>query len=489
MGSTADMTSYYNNNNSTYTMTGDNYTSQNKTFDNNRNSYSGLMADQEVYIVMGILIFLSIIGTAGNAIVLYVFSKKRDKLVSTLFILVLAFVDFVTCLVVIPYTIVLEYIRFEVKYAIICKVYQFLITSNIPFSCLIMVAIAVDRYLCICHPFLQALNTKRAKYVTAVLGLFTTCIGVMVALMYGVTEAIERPFGNHNNYNVLNLTYNGTQAMTWKMMYNVTFAYSPGMDHTSGTEVRIVPEGFTVHATTSNMNIDNLQDNITSINDNKDHGDTNVVYVNSGVCQPDYRLLSKNFQWYYQKIYSGLFFLCLVIVIVLYILIYRSVLHRRAERQKQKSRALHLVQSETCHTSAQEETLITNANGEHQIADTSISHQSNGSLLGAKEKTKMLKDLKKQQKQSNRKRKSTKKDRMRTANLKTAAMLFVVTVVFILTFLPAFLMTNEMIPQNIIIFYMYFANNVANPVIYSFMNKNFRDDLRKLFCSTNVARM
>jgi len=57
------------------------------------------------------------------------------------------------------------------------------------------------------------------------------------------------------------------------------------------------------------------------------------------------------------------------------------------------------------------------------------------------------------------------------ANLKTAAMLFVVTVVFVVTFLPAFLMALRLIPYNIIVFYLYFANNVANPVIYSFMNQ------------------
>ena len=50
-------------------------------------------------------------------------------------------------------------------------------------------------------------------------------------------------------------------------------------------------------------------------------------------------------------------------------------------------------------------------------------------------------------------------------------MLFVVTVVFVITFLPAFLMVLKLIPYNIIVFYFYFANNVANPFIYSFMNQ------------------
>jgi len=57
------------------------------------------------------------------------------------------------------------------------------------------------------------------------------------------------------------------------------------------------------------------------------------------------------------------------------------------------------------------------------------------------------------------------------ANLRTAVMLFVVTVVFVITFLPAFLMALKLIPYNIVVFYFYFANNVANPFIYSFMNQ------------------
>ena len=70
------------------------------------------------------------------------------------------------------------------------------------------------------------------------------------------------------------------------------------------------------------------------------------------------------------------------------------------------------------------------------------------------------------------------------ANLRTASMLFVVTVVFIVTFTPGFLMSLDWLPWNMTVFYLYFANNVANPVIYSFMNQNFRADLRHLVCKS-----
>lgn len=51
-----------------------------------------------------------------------------------------------------------------------------------------------------------------------------------------------------------------------------------------------------------------------------------------------------------------------------------------------------------------------------------------------------------------------------------------------IVFLPASLISLELVPYHIFVFYLYFINNVANPFIYSFMNKNFRDQLHPLFC-------
>ena len=80
------------------------------------------------------------------------------------------------------------------------QIYQFLITSNIPFSALIMVAIAVDRYICICHPWrsAQLMNQSRAKLVVMVLALCAAVIGVCVTLMYGVFRPIYMPPDFHN---------------------------------------------------------------------------------------------------------------------------------------------------------------------------------------------------------------------------------------------------------------------------------------------------
>jgi hypothetical protein len=145
-----------------------------------------MASDAEVYVVMGFLSVLSVVGTAGNAVVLYVFALKRDKLISTLFIIALAAVDFITCLVVIPATVYMEYVGFFITDDLSCKLYQFLIAANIPFSALTMVAIAVDRYLIICHPFMHVLTVGRAKVGNHVdiLQSYTRVVGSMGLASY-----------------------------------------------------------------------------------------------------------------------------------------------------------------------------------------------------------------------------------------------------------------------------------------------------------------
>jgi len=74
-----------------------------------------------------------------------------------------------------------------------------------------------------------------------------------------------------------------------------------------------------------------------------------------------------------------------------------------------------------------------------------------------------------------------------SAHIRTAAMLFVVTLVFMLTFGPAFLMSLNVIAYHRLVFYIFFFNNVANPVIYSFMNSYFRRELNAMFCHHHHA--
>jgi len=79
-----------------------------------------------------------------------------------------------------------------------------------------MVAIAVDRYLCICHPWrsAQLMNQSRAKFVVVALALFAGLIGVCVALMYGVFRPILMP-PNFENLTITELTVIVHQAVKY----------------------------------------------------------------------------------------------------------------------------------------------------------------------------------------------------------------------------------------------------------------------------------
>jgi len=75
----------------------------------------------------------------GVPCVLWVFWARRKQVVATLFIVVLAAVDFSTCLVVMPFTVYMEIMRFHMQQDAICKLYQvcsmsYVLTFNLSIS-------------------------------------------------------------------------------------------------------------------------------------------------------------------------------------------------------------------------------------------------------------------------------------------------------------------------------------------------------------------
>ena len=65
------------------------------------------------------------------------------------------------------------------------------------------------------------------------------------------------------------------------------------------------------------------------------------------------------------------------------------------------------------------------------------------------------------------------------ANLKTAFMLFVVTIIMAIVYTPALLTSLGFIDYNPIHWNIIYINNAANPIVYSFMNIKFRNKLQR----------
>ncbi|CAG2189490.1 unnamed protein product [Mytilus edulis] len=394
--------------------------------------------DRPLLAVMGMLAFFSVLGTAGNAMVLYVYVRKRHKLAATVFIISLAATDFMTCLVIVPYTIAVEYLDYFITYDIICKLYMFFITSNVPFAAFIMVAIAVDRYLCICHPFCHLMNAQRAKNITLSLAGVAFLLGVVTSLNYSVyiitdindCNPDKTPLVQNLSESILLNASSLTSSKSTKKIFQME-----QMSHVLKSEASY-PYKKCLYS--------------------------KVEY--SGKCQPSETIFSSSFVNTYQNLYAALFLLAFIAVFILYGLVYRSVLIRRAKRRRQRRSTQTVSVRKESWFSEHHRPSLTNIFSKK----CSDAHERHPDVEIARQLTIREKGL--------------------VANIRTAAMLFVVTAVFIVAFLPAWLMAHTVIQYHMVVFYTYFSYNVANPIIYAFMNKAFRRDLREVFDCKSVLR-
>lgn len=402
-----------------------------------------------------------------------------QKLTSTIFILALAGTDFLTCLLTIPFTIAVEALDFKMQVDFFCKLYHFLITTTVPFSAFVMVAIAVDRYLCICHPFLHWMTERRAKFIIAALVLFTFFIGAIVCVHYSVYGEKDIPLPNTPStwttpHTPGHAVFHTLPGLGHALNHTLQPAYNFSLAHLAGTGSDISAEPSFTSGLSSSLSSSSSSPPpkpTTSIGEGENLTVRAITHI---FCDRRKDTIDITFFDALQRIYSAFFLVSCVSVLVLYSLIYRSVIAQRRKKLR--------IRSATCcflwdgpGVSKGEPSEVTTAlelsqaNGEHTkiraddaAATDELRAPSNGSSRAAPTSR-------------------TRLERMRMANIKTALMLFVVTLVFIISFLPAWLIALEIVKLPVIVFYMYFFYNVVNPIIYAFMNQTFRAELQKLF--------
>lgn len=429
---------------------------------NSQTASEDTTTSEEKLAVVCILSVLSVFGTFGNGLVLYVFSSKGNKVTSTIFILALAWTDFVTCLVIIPLTIVSVAKDNYMKFDFVCKLYHFLITFNVPLAAFIMVAIAVDRYFSICHPFLHALTPRRARVTVCTLCSFASILGMLTALFYSVYEFKPYegglPGGSVENVTRAVVYFIVTVSSTDLAESDVAGGFAAvgadvgdragGDSGKAGVGTGVVGTGSLLLSNSVNVSVDSPTP-----------ASANGTYRWTGLCTVDYSILNPDFLYAYQKVYASFYLISLLVVCIIYALIYRSVVERREWRRRQRS------------GKPTQKSPVTIATEIEEVEMRSQNGTVNGDQGGE------MQSLNNSEKKASKER----RDFNFLANIRTAAMLFVVTIVFILSFLPAWLMAVQVIQFHIIVFYLYFVYNVANPVIYAFMNHAFRKELKRVF--------
>lgn len=404
----------------------------------------------DIIVVICMLALFSIFGTIGNAFVLFVYSRKKEKTTTTIFILTLAGTDFFTCLVIVPFTIVVEYVAKRIQYDSVCKIYQFLITSNVPFSAFIMVIIAFDRYLKICRPWNHTLDSKMAKRIIIFLFMLAVVLGVITSLAHGVPNFVTI------NANESLLSINETTVTTNSSFPHIYGSRERMYNNLYSTPLAPAPNNQSksdyYHNTTQLTTIDGFEDKNT------------ISSKYNGFCVPNDIYISIKIRNVFQKCYASLFLMSFILVVILYSLILRSLVVRRARKAKKTyvsenctghNTTNHLLPPTTC-TFATKSTMTDN----YEVTSFHIPTHDGKEPLRLE-------------------RSQSIRNKLCSANIKTAGILFIVTVVFIVAFLPAWLMAMRTIGGNIIVFYMHFSYNVANPIIYAFFNANFRREIKR----------
>ncbi|GFS12381.1 cholecystokinin receptor type A [Elysia marginata] len=425
----------------------------------------------EELIVMLMLAAMALVGTMGNAVAIYVFNRlKRKMLTSTFFILTLAYTDFITCLITIPFTILVEYRRYNIYNDVLCKSFHFLKTTTVPFSCVVIVAIAIDRYLCICHPFHRYMNIRRARIIVLIMGLCIFINGGVIAAHYKHTVLVNNSFFQNPNVSTslpetgeleergvaskFNSTSSRGSIFVSPAQYP-SFIASPFFsepNHSTESEKSIVFVNQTGRVYTPPTNVGRGH-----VRDSTAHGgkseeipvaESTAAANTIILCLKDRGTIDEKFFRYFRLVYQNIFSASCIIVFVLYILIYRSLVVQRKQGLCIKSVRCCLFGDST-----RENARSPGAFDTRHVLGTSPLRVTS----------------------------TTRKNSIGPIYLKTAGTLFIVTIVFIIAFLPAWLMSINLIKFNIFVFCLKFIYHVGNPFIYAFRDQNFKTEIKRVF--------
>ena len=360
----------------------------------------------------------------------------------------------------------------------ICKLYHFCITFNVPLAAMIMVAIAVDRYFSICHPFLHVVTPQRARIAVVCLSLFAFLLGTVTALAYNYRQIVPAQQSFFNG-----ITSNLSSAHSPKSLSMFPYFADQQVDDALNehTEVTNKLKLGSVDAST------HVRNHNSSVFGANDHEQTFLQTTNK--CQPTDEILPYYFILKYQKLYASIYLLSLLAVFIIYALIYRSVSRRRQWRRRQRSKK-PMGKSMVTMTMEVEDDVLKSKDviGQQQSIEESFP-QSTPVTFPASSQNGSDSNTRKKSRPGEHNSSKERKDFYILANIRTAAMLFVVTLVFVASFLPAWLMAVNILPFQLVIFYCYFIYNVSNPVIYAFMNHTFRKELKRMLSrSFNCSR-
>ncbi|KAL3892231.1 hypothetical protein ACJMK2_004459 [Sinanodonta woodiana] len=359
--------------------------------------------------VITYMIILTIVGTTGNILVCYIYGSKRKKTSSHFFILTLAVLDLLTCIIGMPTEVADLRYPYMFYASAACKLLRFVESITNTGSSIILIAVAVDRYLRICK-LGRRVSLKAAKI------LCLSAVGGGIFISWPACLLF------------------GRQTVA-------------------------------------------LEHNITGIDCSTEDGVKNTVYP---------------------IVYYGFLFILFIGSTVFFTVMYCSI---GAQLWKQKTMKMGEKtdrSSSSCNKVYASSSSTKNTDGTGPRSSDPISTQISSEITDENSSRKYSKERRatyvSQSGVKNGKKQQIKIQR-------TTVVLFAVTVAYIISYLPFLVVMvlrsiktdfmAKLSPTEEVIYKFcvksYFINNAINPLIYSFLNMNFRKDVRSVInrvCAT-----
>lgn len=364
------------------------------------------------------MIILTIVGTLGNVLVCCVYCCKPTKSSSHFFIMALAVLDLLTCVIGMPTEITDLRYPYMFYASAACKLLRFVESVTTIGSSMILISVAVDRYLRICK-LGKMISVKASKRI---------CI---VAMIVGV-------------------------ALSW-------------------------PACFIFGRAT-----EELEPGIWGVD-----------------CSTDDSMHGTLWPPLYYGFLGLLFICCLVFFSVIYIQIGLQIWRQKRAKIGQKSNRESEVSTKSGRTFSSSSTRdssdpVEEVKGETPEGSDPIStDMSSEQMNESYSKKKCIKNNNKDRKFSSVSSGSMKSNTPTKRKIKvtrTTVVLFAVTVAYVISYLPFLVIMvfrsikkdfeDNLTPTQEVVFKFcvksYFINNAINPIIYSFLNINFRKDAKKM---------
>ena len=131
---------------------------------------------------------LMMVGTPGNIIVIFIYHFKWRRCTSRMFIIYLAVLDLINCISTLPMEIYIMRYSVMLDIPVVCKLSRCLTYTMNSASALILVGIAVDRFKRICKPYTQAISIVNSKHICISSVFISVCITWPALVLYGTRK-------------------------------------------------------------------------------------------------------------------------------------------------------------------------------------------------------------------------------------------------------------------------------------------------------------